>query len=338
MRRKTKLIALGAVAALAATAGGGYAYAGETGGTSGSGTSTNSALSAAELAAAPYLYEGWGDPPDVTTVMEATGIKAFTMAFVLSDGTCNPSWDSQRPLTGGVDQQVIEQVQANGGDVVPSIGGWSGDKLGPRCSSPEELAGAYQKVIDAFGLPAIDIDIENTDEFEDYEVQERILAALKIVKENNPDVQTIVTFGTTTTGPNEHGVHLIEKAKELDAGIDVFTIMPFDFGSSDIYTDTIAASEGLRDQLKSTFGWDDAEAYAHLGISGMNGMSDQSEETTPQTWTKIRDWAKDNSLGRFAYWAVNRDRPCPGGGTTSNCSGIDQEEWEFTKITAGFVG
>src|SRR5690606_38916104 len=127
-------------------------------------------------------------------------------------------------------------------------------------------------------------------------------------------------------------------AKELDAGIDVFTIMPFDFGSGDIYTDTIGASEGLRDQLKSTFGWDDAEAYAHLGISGMNGMSDQSEETTPETWTKIRDWAKDNSLGRFAYWAVNRDRPCPGGGTTSNCSGIDQEEWEFTKITAGFVG
>ena len=35
-----------------------------------------------KLAAAPYLYEGWGNPPSATTVMSATGIKAFTMAFM----------------------------------------------------------------------------------------------------------------------------------------------------------------------------------------------------------------------------------------------------------------
>ncbi|ADD44054.1 hypothetical protein Snas_4408 [Stackebrandtia nassauensis DSM 44728] len=338
MKRRTRLVAFGAAAVLAVGGGTGYAFANETEGSSGSGTSTSPDLSAAEMAAAPYLFEGWGDPPDVKTVMDATGVKAFTMAFILSDGTCNPSWDSQRPLEGGVDQKVIEEVRANGGDVMPSIGGWQGDKLGPRCGSPEELAGAYQKVIDAYGLKAIDVDIENTDEFENHEVQERILSALKIVKEKNPDIKTIVTFGTGKTGPNEHGVHLIEKSKELQANIDVFTIMPFDFGSSDIYTDTIAASEGLRDQLKKTYGWDDAEAYAHMGISGMNGMSDQSEETSPDTWTKIRDWAKQNSLARFTFWALNRDRPCPGGGTTSNCSGIDQKEWEFTSITAGFAG
>ena len=33
--------------------------------------------------AAPYLYEGWGNPPSPTTVMAATGIHQFTMAFVL---------------------------------------------------------------------------------------------------------------------------------------------------------------------------------------------------------------------------------------------------------------
>ncbi|MFD6751822.1 carbohydrate binding domain-containing protein, partial [Streptomyces anthocyanicus] len=47
--------------------------------------------------AAPYLYEGWGDPPNPTTVMNATGVKWFTMAFVLDSGGCTPSWDSSRP-------------------------------------------------------------------------------------------------------------------------------------------------------------------------------------------------------------------------------------------------
>ncbi|MCX5253332.1 carbohydrate binding domain-containing protein [Streptomyces canus] len=289
--------------------------------------------------AAPYLYLGWGDPPSATSVMSATGIKWYTMAFILSSGGCNPAWDGSRPLTGGNDQSVINSIRSAGGDIVPSIGGWSGNKLGPNCSTPEALAGAYQKVIDAYGLKAIDVDIENTDEFENATVQDRILNALKIVKANNPGLRTILTFGTSTTGPTYWGNRLIEQAKALNANIDVFTIMPFDFGGgSDMYGNTVNASEGLKTKLKSAFGWDDATAYAHLGISGMNGLSDQQELTSTAIWTQIRDWANSRHIARLAFWSVNRDRPCPGGGVTSNCSGIGQNNWQFTSITAGFTG
>ncbi|MEV5899909.1 carbohydrate binding domain-containing protein [Streptomyces sp. NPDC052127] len=289
--------------------------------------------------AAPYLFEGWGDPPSVSTVMSSTGIKWFTMAFMLDGGGCNPMWDSNRPLAGGVDQSVINQVRSAGGDIVPSFGGWQGSKLGANCSSASALAGALQKVIDAYSLKAIDMDIENTDEFENEAVQARILTALKTVKANNPGLKTIVTFGTSTTGPTYYGNRLIEQAKSLGADIDVFTIMPFDFGGgSDMYGNTVNATEGLKNKLKSTFGWDDATAYAHIGISGMNGLSDQQENTTPAIWTQIRDWANSHHIARLAYWAVNRDRPCPGGGVVSNCSGISQSTWQFTSITAGFTG
>ena len=290
----------------------------------------------ASLRAAPYLFLGWGNPPSATSVMSATGVQGFTMAFILSSGGCNPAWDGNRPLTGGVDAQTISAIQGAGGDVVPSIGGWSGNKLGPNCSTPEALAGAYQKVIDAHNLKAIDVDIENTDEFENEVVQDRILNALKIVKQNNPGIQTILTFGTTTSGPNWWGNRLIERSQALGANIDVFTLMPFDFGSSNIYNDTVNASTGLNAKLRSVFGWSEATAYSHQGISGMNGLSDQQELTTPQTWTQIKDWAKSKGLARLAFWAVNRDRPCPGGGVVSHCSGIAQTEWEFTRITAGF--
>ncbi|MDX2543318.1 carbohydrate binding domain-containing protein [Streptomyces sp. WI04-05B] len=289
--------------------------------------------------AAPYLYLGWGDPPSATSVMSATGVKWFTMAFILSSGGCNPAWDGTRALTGGNDQSVINSIRAAGGDIVPSIGGWSGNKLGPNCSTPEALAGAYQKVIDAYGLKAIDVDIENSDEFESEVVQDRILGALKIVKANNPGLRTILTFGTSTTGPTYWGSRLIERASALGANIDVFTIMPFDFGGgADMYTSTVNATEGLKTKLRSTFGWDDATAYAHIGISGMNGLSDQQELTSPTTWTQIRDWSNSHHIARLAYWAVNRDRSCPGGGVVSNCSGISQSTWQFTSITAGFTG
>lgn len=289
--------------------------------------------------AAPYLYLGWGDPPAVSTVMSSTGIKWFTMAFILSSGGCSPAWDGSRALTGGNDQSVINSIRAAGGDIVPSIGGWSGNKLGPNCSTPEALAGAYQQVINAYGLKAIDVDIENTDEFENEVVQDRILNALRIVKANNPGLRTIITFGTTTTGPTYWGNRLIERASALGANIDVFTIMPFDFGGgADMYGNTVNATEGLKTKLKSTFGWDDATAYAHIGISGMNGLSDQQELTSPTTWTQIRDWSNSHHIARLAFWSVNRDRPCAGGGVVSNCSGISQNNWQFTSITAGFTG
>src|SRR5215475_14180993 len=128
--------------------------------------------------------------------MSATGIKYFTLAFMLSDGTCNPKWDGDRALTGGNDQTQINAIRSAGGDVVVSFGGYSGNKLGEHCSSASALAGAYQKVIDAYHLKAIDIDIEAT-EAGTASVRQRVIDALKIIKTNNPGIKEYVTFGTT---------------------------------------------------------------------------------------------------------------------------------------------
>ncbi|MGW2090900.1 ricin-type beta-trefoil lectin domain protein [Promicromonospora sukumoe] len=274
----------------------------------------------AKMPGAPYLYLGWGNPPSATSVMSQTGVRAFTMAFILSSGGCNPAWDGSRPLTGGVDQQTINAIKAAGGQVQISFGGWSGNKLGPNCSTPAAYAGAVQQVINAHQPNVVDFDIENSDEFENYTVQDRILQGLIIVKQNNPNVKIAVTIGTGRSGPEGAGTRLINRAAQLGVPIDNYTIMPFNFGSSNIAQDTINASEGLKNQLKSANGWTDAQAYAHMGISGMNGSSDQGEITTTAAWTQIRDYARNNGLTRLAFWSVNRDQP----------------GFEFTRITAGF--
>ncbi|MFJ1827180.1 hypothetical protein ACIOG9_21240, partial [Streptomyces sp. NPDC088178] len=83
----------------------------------GSPAATATAVGPGAMAAAPYEYLGWGNPQKPADVMAATGVKWFTLAFVLSDGTCNPKWDGDRALTGGSDQAAIDSIRAAGGDI-----------------------------------------------------------------------------------------------------------------------------------------------------------------------------------------------------------------------------
>ncbi|EST35456.1 lectin [Streptomyces roseochromogenus] len=289
----------------------------------------------APMAVAPYLYNGWGSPPDPTTITQATGVKWFTLAFVLSNGYCDPQWDGSRPLTGGVDQQTVNTVRANGGDVIPSFGGYSGNKLESSCSSAGELAAAYQKVISAYGLKAIDIDIE-ADAYSSATVQQRTVDALKTVKANNPGLKVYITIGTGQSGPD---TSLINRAASSGLTVDAWAIMPFDFGGAgqNMGNLTTQAAEGLKNALKSAYGYSDDQAYRDMGISSMNGITDQNETVTVNDFRTILAYAQQHHLARLTFWSANRDRPCTGGPADS-CSGVTQSDWDYTRVFAGYTG
>ncbi|WP_330336575.1 lectin [Streptomyces sp. NBC_00557] len=290
---------------------------------------------AAPMAVAPYLYNGWGSPPDPTTITRATGVKWFTLAFVLSNGYCNPQWDGSRPLTGGVDQQTVTTVRANGGDVIPSFGGYSGNKLESSCSSAGELAGAYQKVINAYGLKAIDIDIE-ADAYSSATVQQRTVDALKTVKANNPGLKVYITMGTGQSGPD---TSLINRAASSGLTVDAWAIMPFDFGGAgqNMGNLTTQAAEGLKNALKNAYHYSDDQAYRDMGISSMNGITDNNETVTVNDFRTILAYAQAHHLARLTFWSANRDRPCTGGPADS-CSGVNQSDWDYTRVFAGYTG
>ncbi|MFF2382045.1 ricin-type beta-trefoil lectin domain protein [Streptomyces sp. NPDC058108] len=289
----------------------------------------------APMAVAPYLYNGWGSPPNPTTVMNATGVKWFTLAFVLSNGYCNPQWDGGRALTGGVDQQTVNTVRAAGGDIIPSFGGYSGNKLESSCSSAGELASAYQKVINAYGLKAIDIDIE-ADAYSNPTVQQRTVDALKTVKANNPGIKVYVTIGTGQSGPD---TSLINRAASSGLTVDSWTIMPFDFGGAgqNMGTLTQRAAEGLKTALKNAYGYSDDQAYRDMGISSMNGITDQNETVTVADFQTILGYAQQHHLARLTFWSVNRDRPCTSG-VADSCSGVGQQDWDYTRVLAKYTG
>ncbi|GAA3204721.1 ricin-type beta-trefoil lectin domain protein [Dactylosporangium siamense] len=289
------------------------------------------------MGAAPYAYLGWGNLPDPRTIMTATGVKWFTMAFILSNGACDPLWDGYRPLLGGQDQTVINNIRGAGGNVAVSFGGASGPWLEQTCSSASTLAAAYQKVINAYGLKAIDIDIEGS-VYNNATLQQRTIDALKTVKANNPGVAVYVTFPSDRNGPD---ATMINRAAASGLTVDAWTIMPFDFGAAgqNMGTLTVQAAEGLKNTIKNGYGYTDDQAYRHAGISSMNGITDVGETVTVADFRTMLAYAQQHHLARFTFWSANRDRPCTGGGTGDDtCSGVSQNAWDFTRIIAQYQG
>ena len=290
---------------------------------------------AAGMQVAPYYYNGWGSPPNPATVMAATGVRWFTMAFVLSNGSCDPQWDGYRPLTGGVDQATVNAVRAAGGDIVPSFGGASGTKLETSCTSAAALAGAYQRVINAYGLRAIDIDIE-TDAYSNTTVQQRTVDALKIVRSANPGITIYVTFPADQGGPD---ATIINRAAASGLTVDGWTIMPFDFGGNgqDMGALSTQSAEGLKNRLMTAYGYSADQAYRHSGISSMNGVTDVGETVTVANFRTMLAYAQTHHLARLTFWSVNRDRPCTGG-TADSCGGVAQAAWDYTRVFAAYRG
>jgi chitinase len=291
--------------------------------------------------AAPYEYLGWGEPQSPASVIAASGVHDLTLAFILSHGKCNPEWDGERPLLGGSDQAAIESVRAAGGEVDVSFGGWSGKKLGSACKSPAALAAAYEKVIDAYSLKAIDIDIEHG-EFTSKKVRKRVIEALAIVQSANAGLEISVTFGTEEAGPEPDGVSLIDDAAAIGFQPAAWTIMPFDFGRplTDMGRASIRALEGLERDLAAAYGISATAAYQHAGISSMNGETDEADETVSvENFETMLAFAQQNHLARFTFWAVNRDRQCSGAENAGeDCSGITQQPYAFTDVVARYHG
>jgi hypothetical protein len=291
--------------------------------------------------AAPYEYLGWGNPPPPTQVMASTGIRDLTLAFILSRRSCNPEWDGSRPLSGGEDAATIRSIRAAGGDVAVSFGGWSGKKLGVSCKTAVTLAAAYQKVINAYSLKAIDVDIEHT-EMSSAVVRMRVITALAAVQRANPGLEISVTFGTDENGPDSQGQSLIADAATLGFQPSAWTIMPFDFGApvTNMGATSVEAAKGLNADLVAAFHETSAVAFQHMGISTMNGKTDESDETvTSADFQTMLTFAQANHLARLTFWSVNRDRQCSGGATVSDsCSGIAQAPYQFTSIISQFHG
>jgi chitinase len=294
--------------------------------------------------AAPYVMPLANNPPDLTSVMSASGARAFTLAFIVADNGCTPAWETDNGLDDvSTDTQmgpIINAIRAAGGDVVVSFGGYNGTKLGQTCGTPQATAAAEQAIINKYSLKALDFDLEEP-EYENATAINNELGAAQILQANNPGLYESITLPGTTSGTGYFGQQLLNTAKTLGYTPNNYAIMPFDGGFSGA-SSQITALQDFNTMLMNTFGWSSATAYAHEGISSMNGRTDSGEYFYQADFQTVLNFAESNHLARYTFWSVNRDRQCNppdnNGALSGTCSSVPQNSWDFTKFSVQFAG
>ncbi|MFG2818418.1 glycosyl hydrolase family 18 protein [Kitasatospora sp. NPDC048365] len=302
---------------------------------------------------APY-FEAWtGQSP--AALAAQSGAKHLTMAFLQtqSKGSCTPLWngDPAMPVAASTFGSDIATIRANGGDVIPSFGGYTADNTGTEladsCTDVNAIAAAFEKVITTYDITRIDLDIEDNSLTNTAGIDRRN-KAIKLVEDwaaaNGRTVQFGYTLPTTTSGLAASGLNVLKNAVANNARIDVVNLMTFDYydnAAHDMAADTQTAATGLYNQLAKLYpARTPAQLWGSIGITEMLGIDDfgPAETFTVANATTVYNWAVSKGINTLSFWALQRDNGgCPGTAGSDSCSGIAQGTWDFTHIFAPFT-
>ncbi|MFG2905628.1 glycosyl hydrolase family 18 protein [Kitasatospora sp. NPDC048286] len=317
---------------------------------------TSSAQAATPLPSrvfAPY-FEAWtGQSP--AQLAAQSGAKHLTMAFLqtATKGSCTPYWngDSSMPVSSATFGADIATIRANGGDVIPSFGGYTADNTGTEladsCTDVNQIAAAFENVITTYDVSRIDLDIEDNSLTNTAGIDRRN-KAIKIVEDwaaaNGRTIQFSYTLPTTTSGLASSGLAVLKNAVSNNARIDVVNMMTFDYydnAAHDMAADTQTSAQGLYNQLAKLYpSKTPAQLWGSIGITEMIGVDDfgPAETFTVANATTVYNWAVSKGINTLSFWALQRDNGgCPGTAGSDSCSGISQNTWDFTHIFAPFT-
>ena len=270
-------------------------------------------------------------------VQAASGIKTFTLAFVVSGNGCIAAWGGTAPVsTDAAIADGIAQIRKAGSDVLIAFGGYDGLELAQTCTDVPSLQAAYQSVIDKYRVNIIDLDVEHTAIEEPVSIDRRS-QALKALAVANPTVQINYTLPATPAGLTDLSVNVIKSAVKYETPVAVVNLMAMDYGShvptGAMGPNAVAAASAALCQLKSL------GLNARVGITPMIGVNDSAGEVfTLDDAQVVLNYALANSksIALLSFWSVGRDNGGCSGTVVHNCSGITQKDWNFTRIFQKF--
>lgn len=289
--------------------------------------------------AAPYV-ETWNSPSAMTNARNATGLKYFTLAFVIDGGGCNALFNGETSVTDAGWTSAVNSLRAAGGDVIVSFGGASGTEIGLSCTSVSALKTQYKKVVDALNLTRIDLDIEGGALGNTTANDRRNKALAQLQQEyaaagRRLDVQ--YTLPSMPYGLDDNGKKLLSNAKSNGLNVNLVNIMTMDYydGTRDMGKAATDAATALRGQLGAI--WpekSDAQLWAMEGNTPMIGVNDDTSEIfTTGNATTLAAFAKSKGIQELAFWAIGRDKACAANGQLSDtCSGTPQSAWQFSSV------
>jgi hypothetical protein len=360
MRRHPALLAtLAAATATAATIG--FTAAGASANTAQPNTvqaNTGHAAHAATLphhVFAPYFetYNTTSGTP--AALSRSSGARYLSMAFLqaATAGSCTAYWngDTTQPIAASSFGRDISAIQAAGGNVIPSFGGYAADSTGTEiadsCASVPAIAKVYEQVITTYNVPRIDLDVEANSLTNTAGINRRNEAVAQVEKwaaAHGRKIQFSYTIPSLTTGMDADDEAVIQNAIADGVKISVVNIMTFDYyigTAQEMATDTETAATDLHAQLQSLFPSDSsAQLWRMIGITEMPGIDDFGPD---ETFTKadavtVMRFALSKGIGTLSFWALQRDNGgCTGTGGSDSCSGVAQPTWYFSHTFEPFT-
>jgi hypothetical protein len=291
---------------------------------------------------APYVDTGESNTT-LTTVAADDGTQFFTLAFVDGAG-CQWSLPNQSGW-----QSQVSALQAEGGDVSISFGGYTvdtdGDDLGAQCSSAAAMAAQVESVVSTFNVNHLDFDIESNEQSNsaDLTLTAQALAQVKSWASANGTPLTIsYTIPVLPTGLTSVGEGVLTTALANGFTPSIVNIMTMDYGTSGTEMGTAAnqALDATAAQLESIYNISSSAAYGMLGNTPMIGQNDTSGEIfTLADASTVESYAAAHGIAWLSFGAAGRDNAGCRGSTTasSTCSGISQSDGAFTQAFQPFT-
>jgi hypothetical protein len=293
---------------------------------------------------APYVDTGESNTT-LTTVAADYGTKYFTLAFVNGSGC---QWSL--PQSGW--QAQVSALQAEGGDVSVSFGGYTvdtdGTDLGAQCSSAGAMAAQVESVITSFNVTHLDFDIESNEQSNAADITLTAQALDQVrswASSNGTDLTISYTIPTLPTGLTTYsggGLGVLQTSLAAGFTPNIVNIMTMDYGTSGTEMGSAAnqALGAVAGQLESLYGISSSAAYGMLGNTPMIGQNDTSGEIfTLADASTVESYAAQQGIALLSFWAEGRDNGGCAGDTSasSTCSGISQSSGAFTTAFQAFT-
>jgi hypothetical protein len=284
----------------------------------------------------------------LAALSQASGAQYLALAFLqtATPGSCTAYWngDATQPISASSYGPDIAAIQARGGNVIPSFGGYAADTTGTEladsCTSVPAIARVFEQLITTYHVPRIDLDVEADSLTNTAGINRRNEAIAQTeawAAAHHRSIQFSYTLPTFATGLTPAGLAVLQNAVTDGARVSVVNIMTFDYyygTAQEMATDTETAGAGLVSQLQTLYpGASPARLWHMVGVTEMPGIDDfgPDETFTQADAVTVEHWARSHGLAELSFWALQRDNGgCPGTKGAGNCSGLTQPAWYFS--------
>ncbi|MFC0540352.1 ricin-type beta-trefoil lectin domain protein [Kutzneria chonburiensis] len=252
---------------------------------------------------APYLQITDADAGQMASDMNSTGDKFYTLAFLTPQSGCTPVWEANGTGVGSFKSQITA-LQNAGGNVIPSFGGAEGGELAQTCTNVSSLTAAYANVVNQYGTPRLDFDIEGS-VIKDTASISRRNQALAALQAQNPAVQVDYTLAVGTDGLESDQFTVLNDAKAKGVKISVINLMVMDFyDGQPVINDALSAARNAANQISSLYGISTAAAYNKMGLTPIAGRNDDGAQFSQTDAQTLETFAAQNGVQELSFWEL----------------------------------